>query len=128
MNNKYNVYIDNELFVADGLGYEYSQLDGEGAGRGDDFTMIRDVGGLNNKIYLLFNDKNRWYGEELSRLLKLSEVKECDFRYFDAKEYDWITKNCYLTVSKAEVTLIDGETYPKDNIEVHLIQMDVDNI
>ena len=125
---KYILTIDNQTFIADELGYEYTQFDGEGSGRGDDATMVRDVKGLNNKLYAVFNDKDRWYGQNLSNLLKLIEKKECTVTYFDGKENDFVTKHMYITVSKCTAGLIDGNLIMKDPIEVHFIQLDVDNI
>ena len=125
---KYKIKIDDDVFIVDDFGYEFTQFDGDGAGRSDDMTMTRDVKGLNNKLYAIFNNKDRWYGEELSRLLKLINKTECTLYYFDPKEYEWCEKSMYLTVSKVSTRLIDGEIYIKDNIEVHFMQMDVDNI
>lgn len=126
--NKYIIKIDNDTFHVDDFGYEFTQFDGDGAGRSDDMTMTRDVKGLNNKLYAIFNDKEIWHGRELSRLLKLINKTECELYYFDPKEYEWTTKSMYLTVSKVNTCLIDNEIYIKDNIEIHFIQMDVDNI
>ena len=126
--NKYVIKIDNDTFLVDDFGYEFTQFDGDGAGRSDDMTMTRDVKGLNNKLYAIFNDKEIWHGRELSRLLKLINKKQCELYYFDPKEYEWMTKSMYLTVSKVSTRLIDNEIYIKDNIEIHFIQMDVDNI
>lgn len=125
---KYIIKIDNDVFIADDFGYEFTQFDGDGAGRSDDMTMTRDVKGLNNKLYAKFNNKDRWYGLELSRLLKLIDKKECSLYYFDPKEYEWCTKSMYLTMSKVSTRLINNEIYIKDDIEVHFIQMDVDAI
>lgn len=125
---KYKIKIDNEAFIVDDFGYEFTQFDGDGAGRSDDMTMTRDVKGLNNKLYAIFNDKDKWHGTELSRLLKLIDKTECSLYYFDPKEYEWTTKSMYLTVSKVGTCLIDGDIYIKDNVEIHFIQMDVDAI
>ena len=125
---KYKLKIDNDIFIADDFGYEFTQFDGEGAGRSDDATMTRDVKGLNNKLYAIFNNKDRWCGRELSRLLKLIDKKECTLYYFDPKEYEWLTKPMYLTISRVNTCLIDNEVYIKDNIEIHFMQMDVDAI
>ena len=125
---KYEVLINEEKFTIDGIDYEYSQQDGDAAGRSDDGTMTRDVVGLANKVYCKFNDKSKWYGINLSKLLKLTEIKECDFNYFDAKAYERITRRMYLVADKCECTLIDGETYMKSDIEFRFIQMDLDNI
>ena len=126
--NKNVVVIDDEQFITDGISYEYSQQDGDNAGRSDDGTMTRDVIGLTNKVYCQFNSKDRWYGSELSRLLKLLKKKECSFNYFDAKENQRITKRMYIVSDKCESTLIDNETYLKSPIEMRFIQMDVDLI
>lgn len=126
--NKYEIQVDNETFIVDDISYEYSQLDGQEAGRSDDGNMTRDVIGLTNKVYCKFNDKDRWYGRELSRLLKLTEITECSLNYFDAKEYARVTKKMYVVADKYESSLINNETYLKNEIEVRFTQMDVDAI
>lgn len=126
--DKYEIEIDGVKIAVDDFGYEYTQLDGDESGRSDDFSMTRDVGGLNNKLYAIFNDMDRWYGQALSDLLKLIEKKECRLKYFDPKEYCFLEKHMYLTISKVSTRLIDNEIYIKDNIEIHFIQMDVDQI
>ena len=130
MNNleRNQITVDGVTFNVDGISYEYAQLDGSTAGRSDDGSMTRDVIGLTNKVYCLFNDKSKWYGQTLSNLLKLIEKKECQFNYFDVKEYERITKRMYVVSDKVESTLIDGETYLKNDVEIRFIQMDVDNI
>lgn len=72
---KNQITVDGVTFIVDGISFEYSQIDGSNAGRSDDFSMIRDVGGLINKVYCLFNDKSKWYGQALSTLLKITEKK-----------------------------------------------------
>lgn len=90
--------------------------------------MTRDVVGLTNKVYCTFNKLDEWYGQNLSNLLKLTEKKECQFNYFDAKEYSRVTKHMYVVADKCECRLINGETYLKSPIEIRFIQMDVDTI
>ena len=34
--NKYEIQVDGTTFIVDSLGFEYTQLDGDGAGRSDD--------------------------------------------------------------------------------------------
>ena len=126
--DRYLLKINNDWFIADGLGYEPTQLDGDEAGRSDDFSMTRDVGGLNNKMYAKFNDLDKWHGRELSRLIKLIDLKECDLYWFNVKEYEWTTKHMYLTISKIDYKFIDNEPYLDNPVEVHFIQMDVDTL
>ena len=126
--NKNQISVDGDIFDVDNISYEYSQLDGDNAGRSDDGSMTRDVIGLTNKVYCGFNDKSKWYGSELSRLLKLTKKKECQLNYFDAKEYKRLTKKMYIVSDKCESKLIDDETYLKNDIEMRFIQMDVDSI
>ncbi len=130
MNNleRNQITVDGVTFEVDGISYEYAQLDGDNAGRSDNGGMTRDVIGLTNKVYCSFNDKSKWYGQNLSNLLKLIKKKQCSLNYFDSKEYQRLTKKMYLVMDKVETTLIDGETYLKNNVEIRFIQMDVDNI
>lgn len=130
MNNleRNQITVDGVTFEVDGISYEYAQLDGDNAGRSDNGGMTRDVVGLTNKVYCSFNDKSKWYGQNLSNLLKLIKKKQCSLNYFDSKEYQRLTKKMYLVMDKVETTLIDGETYLKNNVEIRFIQMDVDNI
>ena len=52
--NKYEIQVDGEKFIVDGISYEFAQLDGDEAGRSDDGLMYRDVVGLTNKVYCDF--------------------------------------------------------------------------
>lgn len=125
---KYKIKINNVEFIVDKFGYEPTQFDGDEAGRSDDFTMTRDVGGLNNKLYAIFNDIDKWHGQELSKLIKLIDLTECELYFFSAKEYAWVTKRMYLTISKIEYTILDDDIYLTEPVEIHFIQMDVDAI
>lgn len=122
------ITVDGIIFETDGISFEYSQLDGDNAGRSDDGGMTRDVLGMTNKVYCLFNSRDKWYGQQLSALLKLTEKTECTLNYFDPKEYSRITKDMYVVSDKCECTLIDDETYLKNDVEIRFIQMDVDDL
>lgn len=126
--NKYEIQVDGTTFIVDSLGFEYTQLDGDGAGRSDDGSVTRDVIGLTNKLVAKITDKDRYYGSTLSNLLKLIKKKECTLTYFDAMEYQTVNKSMYITVTPVEVRLINNDYYLANEIEIHFIQMDVDNI
>ncbi len=126
--NKYEIQVDGVTYVVDGISFEYSQQDGDSAGRSEDGTMYRDVIGLITKVSCDFIDKDKWRGATLSNLLKLVKKKSCSFNYFDIMEYQRVTKTMYVVTDPVEVTLIDNEEVLKDDIQIRFIQMNVDDI
>lgn len=126
--NKYEIQVDGVTYVVDDISYEYSQLDGDSAGRSEDGTMYRDVIGLTNKVSCDFIDKDKWRGATLSNLLKLVKKKSCSFNYFDLLTYQRVTKKMYIVTDPIKITLIDGEEVLKDDIQIRFIQMNVDDI
>ena len=123
--NKSQFKVDNVLFSADAISYEYSQLDGESAGRSDDGTMYRDVIGLTNKVSYDFIDfRNE---DELSNILKILEKTSCSLYYYDLKEKDWVTKNMYVVGDPIKAKSI-GDKFTSESFQIRFIQMDVDDI
>lgn len=125
--NKYEIQVDGITYLVDDISYEYSQQDGENAGRSDDGTMTRDVVGLINKVSCDFNNSNVLRGDNLSNILKLIEKTSCTFNYFDPKENKRITKNMYVVADAVKVFLINDE-FIAQPFQIRFIQMDVDNI
>ena len=123
--NKSQFKVDNVLFSADAISYEYAQLDGENAGRSDDGTMYRDVIGLTNKVSYDFNDFMD--EDELSNILKLLEKTNCSLYYYDLKEKGWITKNMYVAGDTVQAKAI-GDTFTSEPFQIRFIQMDVDDV
>lgn len=123
--NKSQFKVDNVLFSADAISYEYAQLDGENAGRSDDGTMYRDVIGLTNKVSYDFNDFRD--EDELSNILKLLEKTSCSLYYYDLKEKDWITKNMYVAGDTVQAKAI-GDKFTSEPFQIRFIQMDVDDV
>ncbi len=126
--DKYEIQVDGTTYVVDGISYEYSQLDGDSAGRSEDGTMYRDVIGLTNKVSCDFKDKNKWRGATLSSLLRLVEKTSCSFNYFDLKKNARITKNMYVVADSIKATLINDEFILEDDFQIRFIQMNVDDI
>ena len=123
--NKSQFKVDDILFSADAISYEYAQLDGEDAGRSDDGTMYRDVIGLTNKVSYDFNDFRS--EDELSDILKLLEKTSCSLYYYDLKEKAWITKNMYVVGDAVQAKAI-GEEFTSEPFQIRFIQMDVDDV
>ena len=116
---------DGILFSADSIQYEYSQLDGESAGRSDDGTMYRDVIGLTNKVsydFVDFRDE-----KEISKILKLLEKTSCFLEYYDLKEMKFVTKNMYVVGDSVKFKKIGNER-TSEPFQIRFIQMNVDDI
>lgn len=125
--NKYEIQVDGITYIVDDISFEYSQLDGDNAGRSDDGTMYRDVIGLINKVSCEFNDSDKWSGATLSNLLKLAKKKSCSFNFYDAMENKRVTKNMYVVCDAIKVYLLD-DVYHAQPFQLRFIQMDVDSI
>lgn len=125
--NKYKIIVDNETYIVDDISYEYSQQDGENAGRSDDGTMYRDVVGLINKVSCDFKDMDKWKGTTLSNLLKLVDKTSCSFTFFDPKHYEVITRKMYIVSDKIQIYIINDEIIAKP-FQIRFVQMDVDNL
>ena len=123
--NKSQFKVDDVLFSADAISYEYAQLDGDDAGRSDDGTMYRDVIGLTNKVSYDFNDFRS--EDEFSDILKLLEKTSCSLYYYDLKEKNWITKNMYVTGDAVQAKAI-GDEFTSEPFQIRFIQMDVDDV
>ena len=123
--NKNQFKVDDVLFSADAISYEYSQLDGESAGRSDDGTMYRDVIGLTNKVSYDFNDFRS--EEDISNILKLLEKISCSLYYYDLKEKNWIIKNMYVVGDAVQAKAI-GDEFTSEPFQIRFIQMDVDDV
>ena len=125
--NKYEIQVDGVTYIVDDISYEYSQLDGDQAGRSEDGTMYRDVIGLTNKVSCDFKDMGKWNGATLSGLLKLVEKTSCSFNYFDIKENARVTKNMYIVSDAIKIKLINDEMVAQP-FQIRFIQMNVDEI
>lgn len=125
--DKYEIQVDGITYIVDDIGFEYSQQDGDSAGRSDDGTMYRDVVGLINKVSCDFKDSDKWNGATLSNLLKLIKKTSCSFNYFDPMENQRVTKRMYVVSDPIKVYLIDGVYYAQP-FQIRFIQMDVDTI
>ena len=125
--DKYEIKVDDITYVVDDISYEYSQLDGDSAGRSEDGTMYRDVIGLTNKISCDFTDRNKWRGNTLSDLLHLVEKTSCYLNYFDIKENTRVTKKMYIVSDSISINLVNNEMIAQP-FQIRFIQMNTDNI
>lgn len=117
--------VDGTIFSADGISWEYAQLDGDNSGRSEDGTMYRDVVGLTNKISYDFIDFRS--EKEISDILKLLEKASCSLKYYDLKEMAFITKNMYVVGDAVKLKKI-GNQRTSEPFQIRFIQMDTDDI
>lgn len=99
--------IDDTIYTADGIGWEYSMQEGDNAGRSDDGTMYHDVIGMIKKVYYDFKDYRN--EEKTSSLINLLEETDCQVTYYDLKEKDFVTKSMYVAGDKIAALLINDE-------------------
>ena len=116
---------DGLTFLADDIGWEYAQQDGEMSGRSDDGTMYRDIVGLANKVYYDFKDFRG--EEEVSNILKLLEKTSCTLEYYDLKERSFLSKNMYVVGDKVQAKMV-GDELTCEPFQIRFIQMDVDEV
>lgn len=99
--------IDDTIYTADGIGWEYSMQEGDNAGRSDDGTMYHDVIGMIKKVYYDFKDYRN--EEKTSSLINLLEETDCQVTYYDLKEKNFVTKSMYVAGDKITALLINDE-------------------
>ena len=116
---------DGKLIKADAISYEYTQLDGDNAGRSDDGTMYRDVVGLTNKVSYDFNDFRSL--DEISEILKMLDKSSGVLKYFDLKEKTFVTKNMYVVGDAIKAKKV-GEDFTSEPFQIRFIQMNVDEV
>ena len=117
--------VDGIIFSADGISWEYAQLDGDNSGRSEDGTMYRDVIGLTNKVsYDLIDFRGE---KEISNILKLLEKTSCTLKYYDLKEMNFIKKNMYIVGDAVKLKKI-GDQRTCEPFQIRFIQMDTDDL
>lgn len=101
--------INDTIYTADNIGWEYSMQEGDNAGRSDDGTMWHDVIGMIKKVYYDFIDYRD--EEKTSELINLLEETDCNVTYYDLKEKKFVTKSMYVAGDKITAKLINDEFY-----------------
>jgi hypothetical protein len=97
--------INDKIYTADDIGWEYAMQEGEKAGRSDDGSMWHDEIGMLNKVYYDFKD----YKDEdgVSELINLIGKSDVDVTFYDLKTKSYITKSMYVTGDKITAVLIN---------------------
>ncbi len=99
--------INDTIYTADNIGWEYSMQEGDNAGRSDDGTMWHDVIGMIKKVYYDFIDYRD--EEKTSELINLLEETDCNVTYYDLKEKKFVTKSMYVAGDKITAKLINDK-------------------
>lgn len=98
--------INDKVYTADNIVWEYSMQEGEQAGRTDDGSMWHDVIGMLSKVYYDFMD----YKDEdgVSELINLIGESDVNVTYYDLKSKSFVTRSMYITGDKITAKLING--------------------
>lgn len=98
--------INDKIYTADNIAWEYSMQEGEQAGRTDDGSMWHDVIGMLSKVYYDFMD----YKDEdgVSELINLIGESDVNVTYYDLKSKSFVTRSVYITGDKITAKLING--------------------
>ncbi len=98
--------INDKIYTADNIAWEYSMQEGEQAGRTDDGSMWHDVIGMLSKVYYDFMD----YKDEdgVSELINLIGESDVNVTYYDLKSKSFVTRSMYITGDKITAKLING--------------------
>jgi hypothetical protein len=98
--------INDKVYTADNIAWEYSMQEGEQAGRTDDGSMWHDVIGMLSKVYYDFMD----YKDEdgVSELINLIGESDVNVTYYDLKSKSFVTRSMYITGDKITAKLING--------------------
>lgn len=110
--------INDKIYTADDIAWEYAMQEGEQAGRTDDGSMWHDVIGMLNKVYYDFKD----YKDEdgASELINLIGESDVTVTYYDLKSKSFVTKSMYITGDKITARLING-FFVTDPFQIRLI-------
>lgn len=98
--------INNKIYTADDIGWEYAMQEGEQAGRSDDGSMWHDEVGMLDKVYFDFKDFRDEDGA--SKLINLIGKSDVSVTYYDLKSKAYITKSMYVAGDKITAGLING--------------------
>lgn len=98
--------INDKVYTADNIAWEYSMQEGEQAGRTDDGSMWHDVIGMLSKVYYDFMD----YKDEdgVSELINLIGESDVNVTYYDLKSKSFVTRSMYIAGDKITAKLING--------------------
>lgn len=110
--------INDKVYTADNIAWEYSMQEGEQAGRTDDGSMWHDVIGMLSKVYYDFMD----YKDEdgVSELINLIGESDVNVTYYDLKSKSFVTRSMYITGDKITAKLIN-DSFVIEPFQIRLI-------
>ena len=118
---KYEVVINNDItLVADGIGWEYPQTDGEGSGATDENVMFREVLPERDKITLRF-EKGKTEAE-IRTVLGVRALDECEVNFYDLRAGERLTKTMYPVADAINAHMLVNGEFICEPFELRFIQ------
>ena len=118
---KYKVVINGNItLVADGIGWEYPQTDGEGSGATDENVMIREVLPERDKITLRF-EKGKTEAE-IRTILDVRALDECEVNFYDLRAGERLTKTMYPVADAINAHMLVNGEFVCEPFELRFIQ------
>ena len=118
---KYEVVINGNItLVADGIGWEYPQTDGEGSGATDENVMFREVLPERDKITLRF-EKGKTEAE-IRTILAVRALDECTVNFYDLRAGKRLTKTMYPVADAIKAHMLVNGEFVCDSFELRFIQ------
>lgn len=118
---KYEVVINSNItLIADGIGWEYPQTDGEGSGATDENVMIREVLPERDKITLRF-EKGKTEAE-IRQILAVRAMDECEVDFYDLRAGERLTKTMYPVADAINAHMLVNGEFVCEPFELRFIQ------
>lgn len=118
---KYEVVINSNItLIADGIGWEYPQTDGEGSGATDENVMIREVLPERDKITLRF-EKGKTEAE-IRTILDVRALDECEVNFYDLRAGERLTKTMYPVADTINAHMLVNGEFVCEPFELRFIQ------
>lgn len=121
---KCEIVVDGEVFIANGINWDYPQTDSESSGPTDDNVMYRDVLPRRVKFGIIIEKPSESIA---AKFLRMRKKESCEVNYYDLEQEKRVTRIMYPTcdaVNALCLFLENGEEkFQCDSFEIRFTQM-----
>lgn len=118
--NKYEIQVNGLTYNIDGIYWDYPQTDSEQTTRTDENVLYRDVLPEMVKIGVRFDHPTE---DEISRILKMRKLEECQVTYWCIREMQYVTKTMMPVSDEIHALALKDGSFICEPFEVRFIQM-----